>query len=98
MNMQNLMAQAQRMQKEITKKKEEVDKSTFEGTSEWVKITINGKKEIVSLQIKKEGIIDEEDKEMLEDMLKIAFHEASKKVDQALENAMGAYGSLGGLF
>ena len=34
MNMQNLMAQAQKMQRDITKKKEEIDNSTFEGDSE----------------------------------------------------------------
>ena len=38
MNMQNLMAQAQKMQRDITKKKEELDNSTFEGVSEWVKV------------------------------------------------------------
>ena len=41
MNIQNLMAQAQKMQKDITKKKEEIDNSTFEGTSEWVTVEIN---------------------------------------------------------
>ena len=35
MNMQNLMAQAQRMQKDITKKQEEIYKKTFVGKSEW---------------------------------------------------------------
>ena len=98
MNMQNLMAQAQKMQRDLTKKKEEIENSTFEGTSEWIKITINGKKELVSLNITKDGIIDEEDKEMLEDMIKIAFNEAVKKVDKAFEEKMGAYSSLGGLF
>ena len=47
MNMQNLMAQAQKMQRDITKKKEEIDNSTFEGDSEWVKVEINGKKEYI---------------------------------------------------
>ncbi len=98
MNMQNLMAQAQKMQRDLTKKKEEIENSTFEGTSEWVKIVINGKKEINSLTITHEGNIDEEDKEMLEDMFKIAFNNASAKVDKAFEEKMGAYNSLGGLF
>ena len=31
MNMQNLMAQAQKMQRDITKKKEEIDKMEFFG-------------------------------------------------------------------
>ena len=98
MNMQNLMAQAQKMQRDITKKKEEIDNSTFEGNSEWVKIVINGKKEIQDLKITFTGTIDEEDKEALADMIKIAFNDATSKVDKAFEEKMGAYGSLGGLF
>ena len=98
MNMQNLMAQAQKMQRDITKKKEEIDNSIFEGTSEWVKVTINGKKELQSIKIMGPETIEEEDKEMLEDMLKIAFNDATKKVDKEVETKMGAYSSLGGLF
>ena len=43
MNMQNLMAQAQRMQRDIMKKKEEVEKKIFVGSSELVTVTVNGK-------------------------------------------------------
>ena len=99
MNIQNLMAQAQKMQKEITNKKEEIDNSIFEGTSEWVKVKINGKKELEEVKITFEGPIEEDDKEMLEDMIKIAMNDAVKKVDQEVESKMGAYGSsLNGLF
>ena len=99
MNIQNLMAQAQKMQKEITKKKDEIDNSTFEGTSEWVKVEINGKKEVKKVNITFEGTIEPDDKEMLEDMIKIALIDAVKKVDKEIEDKMGAYGSsLNGLF
>ncbi len=99
MNIQNLMAQAQKMQKDITKKKEEIDNSTFEGTSEWVTVEINGKKELQKVNITFEGTIEQDDKEMLEDMIKIAINNAVKKVDQEIEDKMGAYGSsLNGLF
>ena len=46
MNMQQIMQQAQRMQRDITKKKEEIDKMEFLGKSEWVEIVFNGKREI----------------------------------------------------
>ncbi len=98
MNMQNLMAQAQKMQRDITKKKEELDNSTFEGASEWVKVTLNGKKELQTIKINYEGTIEQDDKEALEDMIKIAMKDATSKVDKAYEEKMGAYGSLGGLF
>ena len=98
MNMQNLMAQANRIQKEITKKREEIDNSTFEGTSEWVKVVINGKKELQSLKITYTGPIADDDKDMLEDMIKIAMKQATDAVDKEVETKMGAYSSLGGLF
>lgn len=98
MNMQNLMAQANRIQREITKKREEIDNSTFEGTSEWVKVVINGKKELLSLKITYAGPIADDDKDMLEDMIKIAMKQATDAVDKEVETKMGAYSSLGGLF
>ena len=64
MNIQNLMAQAQKMQKEITKKKEEIDNSIFTGTSEWLTVEMNGKKEIEKVKITYEGNIEQDDKEV----------------------------------
>ncbi len=99
MNIQNLMAQAQKMQKEITKKKEEIDNSIFEGNSEWLKVEMNGKKEVVKVTLTFEGTIENDDKEILEDMVKIAVNDAVKKIEQEVENKMGAYGSsINGLF
>ncbi len=99
MNFQNLMAQAQKMQKDITKKKEEIDNKVFIGKSEWVSVEINGKKELIKINIDFEGIIEKDDKEMLEDMIKIAINDANSKVDKEIEEKMGAYGSqFNGLF
>jgi hypothetical protein len=98
MNMQNLMAQAQKMQRDITKKKEEIDNSTFEGDSEWVKVEINGKKELQKIKITFEGPIEDDDKEALEDMIKIAVNKAIAAVDKETEEKMGSLGGLGGLF
>ena len=97
MNMQQLMQQAQRMQREITKKKEEIDNETFEGKSEWVNITFNGKREILSFKITKDGLIDEDDKEMLEDMIMIAIKDAFGKIDGETESKLGQYASMSGL-
>lgn len=99
MNMQNLMAQAQKMQRDITKKKEEIDAMSFEGKSELVQITINGKKEIIAVKIDKSIELDSDDIEVLEDMIKIAMNDALSKVDAETEKQLGSYGgSLGGLF
>ena len=97
MNMQQLMQQAQRMQREITKKKEEIDNTIFEGKSEWVSVSFNGKREIKSFKIIKEGVIDIDDKEMIEDMIMLAMKDAFKKIDKATEEKLGQYASMSGL-
>ena len=97
MNMQAMMQQAQRLQREIMKKKEEVEKKTFTGKSEWIELTMNGKKEVLSLKITKDGTIENDDKEILEDMLILAIKDAMKNVDMETEKALGQYASLGGL-
>ncbi len=99
MNMQGLMAQAQKMQREVTKAKEELDKKIFEGKSEWVKLELNGAKELVNFELLWNEPIDSDDKEVLEDMIKIAFNNALSDVDKETEKTMGKYGNgLGGLF
>ena len=98
MNMQNLMAQAQKMQRDITKKQEEIYGMNFVGSSEWVDITITGKKEIVKLEIKYPGDIND-DRELLEDMITIALNDAFKKVEKEIDSKLGMYSKqLGGLF
>lgn len=97
MNMQSLMAQAQKMQREITKKQEEIYASTFEGNSEWVKVSLNGKKEIQKIEIIYQGNIND-DREMLSDMITIALNDAIRKIEKEIENKLGAYSKqLGGL-
>ena len=99
MNMQALMQQAQRMQKDMTKKKEELNKKIFVGTSELVEVTFTGDKKLVSVNIKQDGSLDEEDKEILQDMMVIAVNDAMKQIDKETEKMLGAYGSqLNGLF
>ena len=97
MNMQQLMQQAQRMQREITKKKDEIDAKIFEGKSEWVNVSFNGKKELKSFKILKDGVIDESDKEMLEDMILLAIKDAFTKIDKETEDKLGQYASMSGL-
>ena len=97
MNMQALMQQAQKMQKDLMKKKEEVNKKEFTGTSELVDVVFTGDKKLVSVNIKQD--IDKDDKEIIEDMFVIAVNDAMAKIDKETESAFGAYGNqLGGLF
>ena len=98
MNMQNLMAQAQKMQKDIMNKKAEVEKKIFTGKSELVDVEVNGAKKVISVNINNKDSITVEDLEILEDMIAIAVNDAIKKVDEELDKVMGPYGnSLNGL-
>ena len=99
MNMNNLMAQAQKMQKDIQKKQEEINSMTFVGESEWVEVTLKGDKSIAKVNIKDKKTMDAEDLECLEDMIKLAVNDAYKQIDAEIEKKMGMYSKLaGGLF
>ena len=93
MNMQALMKQAQAMQKDMMNIKEELDNSTFEGSSSDVKVVVNGKKDIVSVKILDDkDILD--DLSILEDMIMLAVNDAMKKVDAETEKKMGKYSNM----
>lgn len=98
MNINNIMQQAQKMQKDLQKKQEEINSMIFIGESEWVEATLFGSKKIKQIKIKNKTTMDEEDLECLEDMIKIAIEDAYSKIDKEVEKKMGMYGSLGGLF
>ena len=98
MNINALMQQAQKMQRDLTKKKDELNKKEFNGTSELVDVVFTGDKKLVSVNIK-EADITSDDKEILEDMITIAVNDAMKKIDKETESMLGAYGNqFGGLF
>ena len=100
MNMQKLMQEAQKMQAQLQKDQKELEGTIYEGVSSFVKIKINGKYEVLSVNINlpEEETIGADDKEMLEDMFMVAMNEAVKKVEADKEKKMGKYGQgLAGL-
>ncbi len=97
MNMQSLMAQAQKLQRDITKKKEEIEKTEFEGKSEWVEVVFTGDRKLKSFKVLKDNIVDQDDIEMLQDMSKIAIDNALNKIDKEYTEKMGMYSSMNGL-
>ena len=90
MNIQAMMKQAQKLQKDMLNEKDAIDKMIFEGKSSFVTVTVNGKKEILSVKINSENV-EKDDIEMLQDMIVIAVNDAMKKVDVETENKMGKY-------
>ncbi len=86
MNMNALMQQAQKMQKEMAKQQAELEARLFEITSSGgaIKISMYGSRKLEKIEIDKDAI-DPEDKEMLEDMIKVAMNEALETIDQEYE-------------
>lgn len=98
MNIQALMKQAQAMQKNLMDSKKKIEEMTFEGTSELVTVKMNGKREILSVKIKEDTHLEQDDFEILEDMIMIAVNDALKKVEQEINSKLGSQaGALGGL-
>lgn len=99
MNIQNMMKQVQKVQQDMLKVKEEIDKKLFPGKYSFVEVEVNGKKEVLKINIDKDIKLEEDDLEMLEDILVVAINDAFKKVDKEIEEKMGKYGKgLPGLF
>ncbi len=86
-NINKLMKQAQAMQEQMTRQMEELRVEASSGGGA-VSVVLNGKKELVGLKIAKEAV-DPADVEMLEDLVKAAFHEASRRVDDEVGQQLG---------
>ena len=100
MNMQMIMQQAKKMQAQLQKEQEELEKTEYTGSSSLVNVKINGKNEVLEVKINlPEGeSIESEDKEMLEDMILVAMNDAFDKAANDKEKRMGKYGQgLAGL-
>ena len=97
MNMQAMLKQAQALQKDMLKVKEEIDNTEFSGESSFVSIKMKGTKELTEVKIDADSL-DKDDIEALQDMFVVAVNQASKKVDSAMESKMGKFGNIPGLF
>ena len=98
MNIQAMMKQAQKLQSDMMKAKDEIDKMEFSSTNGLVTVKINGKKEILEVNIEKDSDFSSDDLEMLQDMIVIATNDAMKQVDKKKKKKMGRFSSVPGLF
>lgn len=101
MNMQMIMQQAKKMQKDVEKTQEEISKMTFTSKQPLVEITINGDFEIVDIKISEDITKDitKDDIEVLQDMILLAFNDCVKQVKKTKESKLGNMASgLAGLF
>lgn len=97
MNIQALMKQAQSLQKDMMKAKEEIDNTLFTGSNSFVTVKVNGKKKVLDIKIDTDSV-DKGDIEMLQDILMVALNNAFSEVDKVTEQKMSKYANIPGLF
>lgn len=83
MNMQQLMIQAQKMQRELKKAKDQLHEKEFsKNKAGVVNVTVKGDKTVLKVDIDKEAL---EDKEMVEEMISLALNELFEQIDKEEE-------------
>ena len=102
MNQSAMLKQAQKMQQEMLRMQQEQEAKTFTAAAGggMVKATVNGKHQLVGLEINPEAV-DPDDVEMLQDMVVAAVNEAMRTADNEAANNMSRLTggmNLGGLF
>ena len=88
MNIKQLMKQAQQMQDQMQRQMASIKVEGSAGGG-MVKVSMSGNKEVVDIVIDKEAV-DPNDVDMLQDLVKAAVNEASRKVDEEMQSSMGA--------
>lgn len=99
-NMNNLMKQAQRMQRQMEESQKELEEKEFVAKAGGgaVEVAVTGKKEITRVKLAEE-VVDPDDIEMLEDLVMAAVNEALRMADEASAAVMNKMtGGLGGGF
>lgn len=90
MNIQAMMKQAQKLQKDMMNEKEKIDNNEYEGKSSFITVTVMGTKKVKNIKIEKENI-ESDEIELLEDMLVVAINNAIEKIDEDTEKKIGKY-------
>lgn len=93
MNMQAMLQQAQKLQREMLKAKQEIDEKVFSIKKSFIEIEANGKKEILKLKIEEGTSLEKEDLEILEDTIVLAVNELFKQIDKETEEKMSKFGA-----
>jgi len=91
-NMQKMMKQAQKLQRQMMEAQEALADERVEGTSGggMVKAVADGQQNIIEISIDP-AAVDPEDVEMLEDLVLAALSDALRKSRELAEERMGAF-------
>ena len=90
-NMNQVVAQAQKMQRQIEMTQAEIQEMRFTGTAggELVKVVVTGKHQLESVEIAKE-VVDPDDIEGLQDLIIAACNQALEQIDKTNQERIGA--------
>ena len=99
MNMQQMIIQAQKMQREMQKKQAALEAEEFTiSKGGAVTVVVMGDKSVKSISIDKDAL-DPENKEMIEEMIVMAINEAIEQIKAREEEISASVsGGMGGLF
>lgn len=91
-NMQGMMKQVQKMQKQMGEAQEALNAKEFVGVAsgDTVKMTMTGDKKVINVEIAKEAV-DPDDIEMLQDLILMATNDVLAKIEVETEATMGKY-------
>ena len=90
MNMQAMLKQAQKLQKEMLETQEKINQTEFTGKSSIVTVKMNGAKELTDVKIDLDQI-EADDVELLQDMIVVAVNDAISQINKETEAKMGKY-------
>ncbi len=96
--LQEIMKQAQKLQKQMEEAKQELEHETVEASAGggMVTVVVTGKKTVKSVKISPEVL--QEDPEMLEDLIMAAVNQGLKKAEEMAQERLGSLtGGLGNI-
>ncbi len=88
-NMQNMMKQIQQMQEKIAKVQAELEQKTVtaDAGGGMVRVTVNGKQQVMKIEIEKD-VVKPEEKDILEDLIIAATNKALEQAQSMAQQEM----------
>lgn len=90
MNIQAMMKQAQKLQKNMMDEKNKIDEMTFTSKNSFVTVNMKGTKEVSNILIDSE-LLEKDDIEMLQDIIMVCVNDCIHQIDVETEKRLGKY-------